>query len=312
MMNTESGAVPGSALESQAAASASLAATRPLYWSVRREVWENRSIYVAPLVTAAVYLFGFALSMVTLPRRMRALSTLEPAAQATAIVMPYSMAATLIMFTGFVAALVYCLDALYGERRDRSVLFWKSLPVSDRTTVLAKACIPLVVVPLVTAAIALGTQLLMLPLNTAVLAASGVGAARLWNELPLFQMSLIQPYGLAVHALWHAPLYAWLLLVSAWARRTPVLWAVLPPAAIGAVEHIAFGTAYFGALLGHRVMGAMRVAFTVQAEPHGLITQLAQLTPGRFLSSGGLWIGLLFAAAFLAAASRLRRNRGPI
>jgi ABC-2 type transport system permease protein len=310
-MNTESGAVRESDLAARFA-SAALWAKRPLYWSVRRELWENRSIYVAPLVTAAVFLFGFSLSMVTLPRRMRALSTLEPAQQTTAIVMPYSMAATLIMFTGVVVALVYCLDALYGERRDRSVLFWKSLPVSDRTTVLAKACIPLVVVPLVTASIALGTQLLMLPLNTAVLMASGVGTARLWDELPLFQMWLIQPYGLAVHALWHAPLYAWLLLVSAWARRTPFLWAALPPAAIGAVEHVAFGTAYFGALLGHRVMGAMRVAFTVQAEPHGLITQLAQLTPGRFLSSGGLWIGLLFAAAFLAAASRLRRNRGPI
>ena len=310
-MNTESGAVSESAVRAQAT-SATLSAKRPLYWSVRRELWENRSIYVAPLVTAAVFLFGYSLSMVTLPRRMRALSALEPSQQATAIVMPYSMAATLIMFTGFVVALVYCLDALYGERRDRSVLFWKSLPVSDRTTVLSKACIPLVVVPLVTAAIALGTQLLMLPLNTVVLAASGVGAARLWNELPLFQMSLIQPYGLAVHALWHAPLYAWLLLVSAWARRTPFLWAVLPPAAIGAVEHVAFGTAYFGALLGHRVVGAMRVAFTAQAEPHGLITQLAQLTPGRFLSSGGLWIGLLFAAAFLAAAIRLRRDRGPI
>jgi ABC-2 type transport system permease protein len=311
-MNTESGAVPDSSLDAPAAASTNLPATRPLFWSVQRELWENRSIYVAPLVTAAVFLFGFSLSMIHLPRRMRALSALEPAQQAAAIVTPYSTAAVLIMFTAFVVALFYCLDALYGERRDRSILFWKSLPVSDRTAVLAKACIPVLVLPLLTSAIVLATQLVMLPLNTAVLLASGVGTAKLWTDLPLFQMSLIQPYGLAVHALWHAPLYAWLLLVSAWARRTPVLWAVLPPAAIGAVEHIAFGTSYFGALLGHRVMGAMRVAFTFEAERGGVITQLTQLTPGRFLGSAGLWLGLLFAAAFLAAATRLRRNRGPI
>ena len=56
----------------------------------------------------------------------------------------------------------YCLDALYGERRDRSILFWKSLPVSDLTTVLSKASIPIVVLPLLTFAVTVATQLIML------------------------------------------------------------------------------------------------------------------------------------------------------
>ena len=285
--------------------------TRPFYWSVRREVWENRSIYLAPLATATVFLFGFSIGLVHHAHRMRGRAALEPAKQG-ALIMPYSMAAALIMFTAFAVAVFYCLDALHGERRDRSILFWKSLPVSDLTTVLSKACIPLVVIPLLTSVIVYATQMVMLPLNTVALAASGAGAARLWRELPFIQMALIQLYGLAVHALWHAPLYGWLLLVSVWARRAPFLWAVLPLVMIGAFERIAFGTSHFGKLLGYRVMGAMREAFTVEAARTGHVTLLTQLDPGRFLTSAGLWSGLLFAALFLAAATRLRRQRGPI
>jgi ABC-2 type transport system permease protein len=287
-------------------------ATRPFYWSVRREVWENRSIYLAPLATATVFLFGFSIGLLSHAHRMRTLSALEPAKQRATLIMPYSMAAALIMFTAFAVAVFYCLDALHGERRDRSILFWKSLPVSDLTTVLAKACVPLVVIPLVTSVIVSATQMVMLPLNTAVLAAIGLGAGKLWRELPFFQMGLIQVYGLAVHALWLAPLYGWLLLVSAWARRTPFLWAVLPPVLIGGFERVAFGTSHFGSLLGYRVMGAMREAFTAEAARTGHVTLLTELDPLRFLTSAGLWSGLFFAAAFLAAATRLRRRRGPI
>jgi ABC-2 type transport system permease protein len=304
--------LPDPAGDAPPRAPATLAATRPLYWSVRRELWENRSIYVAPLLVAAVYVFAFSLGLLLHAHRMRGLSALDPVKQRVAIITPYSMAAMVIMFTAFLVALYYCLDALYGERRDRSILFWKSLPVSDLTTVLSKAAIPLVVLPLFTSALVLATQLIMLPLHTFVRLAIGGGAAMLWRELPLFQMSLIQPYGLIVHALWHAPVYAWLLMVSAWARRPPFLWAVLPPLAIGGVERIAFGTSHFGALLQHRLMGAFNEAFTADAQRTGLVTSLTQLDPGRFLISPGLWGGLLLAAAFLAAAVRLRRYREPI
>jgi ABC-2 type transport system permease protein len=115
-----------------------------------------------------------------------------------------------------------------------------------------------------------------------------------------------------VHALWYAPLYGWLMLVSAWARRTPFLWAVLPPLALGAFERIAFQTTYFGALMKHRVTGAMVNASDLEPGNKGDITRLSQLDPLGFLSSPGLWIGLAAAAAFLAAAARLRRRGEPI
>jgi ABC-2 type transport system permease protein len=314
-MNTPSNAVPESPLDSQPIVPAAMSAmtpTRPMYWSVRRELWENRSVYIAPLAVAVLVLLGFLISATNLPHSIRAALALDPALQRAAIEKPYDIAAMLTILTAFIVGVFYCLDALHGERRDRSILFWKSLPVSDLTTVLSKASIPLVVLPVLVFAIIVATQLIMLLVATAVLLGNGVGAATLWSRLPLFQMSLALLYGLTVITLWHAPIYGWLLLVSGWARRTTFLWAVLPPLALCVVEKIAFNTSYFASLLKYRLIGWFTQAFVF--ETHGSVPAdpLAQLTPGNLLSTPGLWIGLAFAAAFLAAAARLRRYREPI
>jgi ABC-2 type transport system permease protein len=151
----------------------------------------------------------------------------------------------------------------------------------------------------------------MLLLSSAILLASGINVATLWRSLSFPQMSLLLLYHLiTVHAIWPAPIYAWLLLVSAWARRTPFLWAVLPPLAIGVLEKVVFNTTHFAAMLGDRVSGGGLEAVT---PPDSFPTHpMTHLTPGIFLSSPGLWIGLLVTAAFLIGAIRLRRHRGPI
>jgi ABC-2 type transport system permease protein len=313
-MNTQSGNMPTGNLsepfEAQTVAPAVLSATRPMYWSVRRELWESRSIYIAPLAAAAVFLVGFLVSLIHLPQRMRALSTLDLAQQRQAIAMPYDMVAGLLMFTWMIVGAFYCLGALHGERRDRSILFWKSLPVSDLTTVLAKASIPFVVLPLLTFVITVGTQFIMLLLNTAVWSASGGNVATLWTQLSFFQMSLMLLYHLVtVHTLWYAPIYGWLLLVSAWARRATFLWAVLPPLAIGFVEKIAFNTSHFATFLLQRLGGGTEAMTAPGSMPMDPTTHL---TPGAYLTSPGLWLGLLFTALCLAAAVRLRRYRGAI
>ena len=314
-MNTQSNAVPESPLDSQGIAPAVMSATRPMYWSVRRELWENRSIYVAPLAVAAVYLFGFLISLIWLPRSMRALGASHSMPQLIALAMPYSHAAMLIMVTGFLVGIFYSLDALHGERRDRSILFWKSLPVSDLTAVLSKASIPLVVLPLLVLALTVSLQLVMLLVSAAFLLLSGVSAGTPWAP-PLFEMQLVTLYAVTVLVLWHAPLYMWLLLVSGWARRAAFLWAVLPPLAIAALEYVAFHTSYLGSLLQDRLFGFAAAAFDltdkngVPVDAHFI--PLAQLAPGRFLSSPSLWLGLIIAAALLAAAVRLRRYREPL
>ena len=311
-MNAESNAIPGSPIESQVIAPAVMPAARPMYWSVRRELWENRSIYIAPLAVAAVFLFGFLISTIHLPGKMRAASALDPLRQHELIAQPYLIASGLMMLTTLVVGVFYCLDALYGERRDRSILFWKSLPVSDLTTVLSKAITPVVILPLVTFAITVVMQWIMLLVSTAVLLGSGLSAATLWTQVPWLQMSLMLLYHvLAVHALYYAPIYGWLLLVSGWARRAAFLWAGLPLLAICVVEKIAFNSSHFAAMLQSRLSGGPEGG-TFPVTGSVLIHPLTHLTPLNFLGSPGLWIGLVVFAAFLAAAVRLRRYQGPI
>jgi len=304
-MNTQSN-VMNESFDSQRIAPVSMSATRPMYWSMRRELWENRSIYVAPLAVAGVALFGFSLSSIAgIWEKPLRLNPAQPQA-------PYDMAAGLMMLTGIVVSVFYCLDALHSERRDRSILFWKSLPVSDVTTVLAKACIPLVILPLLTFAITVAMQWLMLLLSSAVLLVSGLSVATLWTKLSFLRMSWLLLYHvLTAHALWPAPIYCWLLLVSGWPRRATFLWAALPLVAIAGVEQIAFHTWHFAAMVGSRLMGAAPTVASTSPDmfPTDPMTQIA---PAHFLSSPGLWIGLALAAVFLAAAVRLRRYREPI
>jgi ABC-2 type transport system permease protein len=284
---------------------------RPIYWSIRRELWENRSLYVAPLIVAAMVMFALLIHFLTLPQRMRALAAMDAEKQRAAVSMPFNMMAGLVVVTAFIVGFFYCLDALHGERRDRSILFWKSLPVSDRDTVLSKAAIPLVVMPLFILVIIVVAQTIMMMFSTAVLLGSGTTLRPLWTHAQLVHSTIGLVYALIAMSLWHAPLYAWLLLVSGWAKRATFLWAVMPPLLIAAFEKITFRTSYLGELLKDRVVGWFMHGFAVQ-RGHVALDPLDSLTPGSLLSAPGLWIGLILAAGFLAAAVRLRRNREPI
>jgi ABC-2 type transport system permease protein len=302
-MNTQSNVVPES-LESSRITPVVISSTRPMYWSVRRELWENCFIYVAPLAVASVALFGFTLSSVAgIWEEPLRLNPAQPQA-------PYDMAAGLMMLTAILVSVFYCLDALHGERRDRSILFWKSLPVSDLTSVLAKASIPLVVLPLLVFAITVAMQWLMLLVSSAVLLVSGMSVTALWTNLSFLRTSLLLLYHLlTAHALWPFPVYCWLLLVSGWARRATFLWAALPLIAIAGVEQIMFHTWHFARLVGSRLIGDTQTIAAGGMFPTGPMTHI---TPGIFLTTPGLWIGFAIAVAFLGAAVRLRRYQGPI
>ena len=291
-------------------APAAVPATQAFYWSVRRELWEHRSIYIAPMAVAAAALFAFAISAIA-GIWEKALS-LDPTQSREALAQPYDLAASLMMLTCIIVSVFYCLDALHSERRDRSILFWKSLPVSDLTTVLAKVSVVLVILPLIIFAITVAMQWLMLLLSSVILLARGQSVVMLWTKLSFLRMSLLLLYHLlTAHALWPLPVYCWLLLVSGWSRRATFLWAVLPLVAVAGVELIVFRTRHFATLVGSRLIGAAP-AFAFGPDevfPSGPMTHI---TLGRFLSSPGLWLGLTVAAVFVAAAVRVRRYRGPI
>lgn len=293
-MNTHAISEPTTHSESLA----SIPFSRRFYWLIRREIQENRFIYLAHLAVVPLivlsYAVGFRFSGPGGPERMEG---------------PFTSASLLLMFISVVVALFYSIDALYGERRDRSILFWKSLPVSDWETVLAKASIPIVIIPLITFVVTFGTHVLMLMVAAVRTAGTGVSV---WSQLSFYSMTwLLFLHLLLGHGFWFAPFWGWFLLASAWARRAPFLWATLPPLVIGLLERIALHTTHFGHALAYRFTGGPATGIL---HDHGPML-IASVTPERWgyaLTTAGFWFGLALTAAFLLAAVRLRRERGPI
>jgi ABC-2 type transport system permease protein len=287
---------------------AAVSPARLFYWSVRRELWENRFLYVVPLIVAAVVLFGFAIGAAHLSHPRLG----GPASAHHAAMTPLDFAVFALMLTYVILTLIYCLGALHNERSDRGILFWKSLPVSDAITVIAKASIPIVVLPLITFVVLVVTQGIMLLAGHVALPDHGATGAASWVQAPIFPLWAAMLYHLlTVHALYYAPIYGWLLLVSAWARRAPILWATLPVAALLIIEKLVFNSSVFAHMLLSRLGGGPGA---IEYPPPGNMPieapTLANL--GAFLASPGLWIGLAVCAVFLAAAVRVRRYQGPI
>ena len=287
-----------------------ISSVQRLDWSIRRELWENRSLYLVPAAAAGIVVFGFLISLFHLPQRTRAALALDAARQHNAISTHYDVAAGVLMAVIMIVGAFYCLDALYGERRDRSILFWKSMPVSDVTTVLAKFAVPLLVLPLVAFGLTFVVHAFMLLLSVAVLSGNGIDVATYWNQLGFFRMEVLLLYHLfTVHSIWPAPIFAYLLMVSAWARRAPILWATLPIVAVYTVEKLAFNTTYFVSFLAGRITGSGTEAIVAPGTMP--MNPMTHLTPMSYILTPELWGGLAVAAAFLAGAVYLRRKRGP-
>ncbi len=276
-----------------------------LAWSVRRELWENRSVYIAPLAAALIVSFAHLVSLIAAPARLAGAFDAVGAERHAALVEPYTFAMLVIMAAGVVVGIFYCLDAFYSERKDRSILFWKSLPVSDWTTVLSKAVVPILVLPLLTTAATIVVHIVMLLMSSAAMLMQGLPVMVLWQEVAPISMGVDLFYHmLFIHGLWYAPIFAWLLLSSAWARRAPFLWAGIPILAIAVVERLVVGsTGFVDMLVARLVNGPMRAADSREIMPH--------VNPVEYLGSPHFWIGLLVAAPFLALAARVRRRSGP-
>jgi ABC-2 type transport system permease protein len=286
---------------------------RPLRWLVRRELWEHRSVHRVPLVVAGLAFVAFLLGSARIASMPAPFAGMEASQAAVQLARPYAFVALAVVMSALLVAVFYCLGALHGERRDRSILFWKSLPVSDLATVLSKASIPLAVLPAIVFVLLVALQWTMLCVSSAVLLLHHQPVEPLWERASVFDLMWRSAYGLVASALWLAPIYAWLLLVSAWAQRMTMLWAVLPWIMLSLFEHIAFETSYVGAFVRHRLGGFVRAAFEAGPLPWHLPFG-AELEPAplRFLASPGLWGGLVFAAACLYGAAWVRRRRGPI
>lgn len=280
---------------------------RPFYWSVRRELWEHPAVYLAPAAAAAVGLLGFLVSTFWLAKAVAGAPS-----EHEGLMMPYVFTAFAVMMISFLVSIFYCLSALNSERRDRSIQFWKSLPVSDLTTILAKIVIPMVVLPVVVLVVILGAQAIMLVFSTIVVLLNGVDPTRLWARVDLRLMWTVLPYGLLINALWLSPVFAWFLLVSGWAKRMPFVWALAPWLGLALFERLAFNSTHVIRYMGERLMGGFGEAFSVRGEGKAAIDKFSDIDPVHAFSNPHLWGGLAVAGLLLAVVVRLRRSRDPI
>ena len=308
--------------ESFAAPATAPRPVRPFYWSVRRELWENRSLMIAPLVAGGIAIIALILNAMHLSQGMQALSVLDPEKQRMFVSGVNGGIAFLITLVMNITVFFYLLDALQGERKDRSVLFWKSLPVSDTTAVLGKVFTALVMSGAIVIAVTLATQIVVLLLATVILLIGGVSPGPIWNNLELFQLTVALIYGQIALGLWYAPVAAWLLLVSSWAKRVAILWAVLPPLAVMLFERVAIGTHYVSDMLAYRLRDGVMTAFIRRTHDTEIVVGgvngvaagdvFDRLNPVGFFTNPWLWVGLVVAAAFVAAAIWMRRYREPL
>jgi ABC-2 type transport system permease protein len=286
---------------------------------IRRELWEHRSLWITPLIVAGLLLLaaiplhvGNGISggpddISADARNRLGVFTLLLWAQTV----PQYFVMTLVLS-------FYLMDCLYQERKDRSILFWKSLPVSDATTVVSKFLVALVVAPLgvyLTAMVA--SVLFQIILAVRIAHGSLPNIAVAWDTVAWLKVQGLMLYGLVVCMLWFAPLAAALLLVSAWARKNVFLWTTLPPVIAIIMERIAFGTRYTLRLLQYRTWGIWDVLGVDPTPPpgvgHGRVVSLADLfddiSMGKAFLNIDLWFGLAVAAVFIIAAVRIRRYR---
>ncbi len=278
-------------------------------WLIRREFWERRAIWIVPACISGalilVALFGRAQILADVPR--------ESSALVGKVYLGVTGALFLTIMTLYSS--LYLLDCLYDDRRDRSVLFWKSLPISDTDTVLSKLIVGLFAIPLVSIAAADVTSLLV-AFIVSVRAPSVIGGS-LWEGGDWLQMQVLWLYVIFTMAIWYLPVAGWCLMVSAWVKRAPMLWSVLPLLVAYLIERFFLGTNYIAQVIGGRLAGYARAAFRENSHgAHGAWNAQDAANAawqfmdiGPFLANPATWIGLGLGAAMVAAAIQMRMRR---
>ena len=218
---------------------------------LRREVLENRTLFIWAPAFGALILFVFAAWLISRAPENELSMGIEYLSVAFEGLSPLEMAPILMipavpfMVILYFCALIYLLGALYQDRKDLSVLFWQSMPVSNAATVFSKVVTIAVVAPLFTVAVLLVLYVLGVVALTLVGLGYQVQVAGLGYLLLAALVSLALVYLSAIiTTLWLLPTVGWLLLFSAFARRTPLLWAAGVFILIGFLEDFLFGSQY--------------------------------------------------------------------
>jgi ABC-2 type transport system permease protein len=296
---------------------------------IRRELWEHRSIYITPAVVALVITMMLLTGYIFATGYKELVNIGIVGAQNLAADAHRRMALAAFLIVGntvpFILAravliIFYSLDSLYAERKDKSILFWRSLPLTDTETVVSKLLTAVVVIPLISFGVIAISHLVSLALTSLFVSfENGSPGILIWKSAPLFDVwatvliiSLILP-------IWFSPFIGWFLLVSAWTKRSPLLTAFLPLVLLPMVEYfIPPHTHYLGEAIKSRFTG---LPLFSGIDPHvffdekalaartSVVKLVEYIDLGKFLSSPATWAGVLVCGIFVTAAIYVRRYR---
>ena len=295
---------------------------------LKREIWEHRAIYVVPGVVALVVLVTSWVGQGTMARiehldiGIVGASNMPENVRAAALSFAMIGLAVSFILAMWIMTIFYTLDALYTERKDRSILFWRSIPVTDFETVLSKLLTAVFVIPLVTFAIICVTQIfVLLSLTVQVEVRGGSPWQMIWAVAPFADTWAATLALLVALPLWLSPFLGWFLFVSAFTKRSPLLVAALPIVLLPMFEQLFFDTTVIAEAFFAR---SVKMPLFTNLDNMGLLFQESDdlaafaeaelslfglLDLGAFLGSPQLWLGLIVCSLFTAAAIYVRRYR---
>jgi ABC-2 type transport system permease protein len=298
---------------------------------IRREIWEHRSIWITPAAVATVVTFLAIAAVIMVAAFGEAVNPdIEKIADATvpdsirrAALAGILVGNTLVFLLAmWFLTVFYCLDALYAERKDRSILFWRSLPITDAETVVSKLLIAFFAIPAATMIAVMVSHLLNLIIMSIWLVTAGANPMRfIWSAVPLFDAWAAAFIVLFALPVWLAPLLGWFLFISAWAKQGPLLRAVLPIAILPILEYIIFNSWNLGSAILDRLRLETMPIFDIQSfasrihtdDIHSILAEnislVSLLDIRAFMTSAEVWAGLLVCGLFATAAIYVRRYR---
>jgi len=295
---------------------------------VRRELWEHRAIFVVPLVVALLMVLTSLTGQVTINELEHVdagiigAANLPDNARAAAISGIMIGLSTPFIFAMWILTIFYALDSLYAERKDRSILFWRSIPVTDFETVTSKLVIALIVIPLITFAVITVTHLVVL-FNTSIWLDIRGGSPwhLIWAAAPLLDNWSATLVLILALPLWLSPFIGWFLFVSAFAKRSPLLVGALPIVLLPLIEKIFFDSsvmaeAFFVRSVKMPLFSGMDNMQLLMGDGEDLsrfadakLSLLSLMDLGGFLTDPQLWLGFVVCGLLTAAAIYVRRYK---
>lgn len=296
---------------------------------VQREVWEHRSLWLTPAAVALVmtlmlltgYIFASSYDELVdmgIVGAQNVVAEEHRRSGLTAFLMGYTV---IFVIASAILTVFYCLDSLYAERKNKSILFWRSLPITDAETVISKLLTALIAIPVITFVVIAAAHLVNLVLMSIFIAIEGGSPGHMiWQSVPRVLLDVWAAMLLIMLMLpiWFSPFIGWFLFVSAWTKRSPLLAAFLPLFVVPLLERIIFPTHFIGeAILSRFTKWPMFSGINPEEffdeeklmESHDAISLLSFVDVGDFLSSPAMWAGVVVCGLFVTAAIYVRRYR---